>query len=145
MSGPERDLLNGSLEQGLVNLVMLRASQINGCACCIDAHLKDLRALGDDEERLCSLDAWRECPFYTDRERAALAWTEAVTLIGDGQVSDADYEVVRSHFTVKELADLMLAVAAFDRGSASPLRRARNGEPIGRPCRGMLRNDTGSQ
>src|ERR671922_2528057 len=90
------------LEEPLLQLVRLRASQINGCAYCIDMHWKDLRALGDTEQRLCSLDAWRECPYYTDRERAALAWTEAVTLITNGHVRDTVYEKVRAFFNEKE-------------------------------------------
>ena len=101
------------LEDSLLQLVRLRASQVNGCAYCIDMHWKDLRALGDSEQRLCSLDAWRECPYYTDRERAALAWTEAVTLIGT-HVPDSLYEEVRPHFSEKELCDLTLAVAAIN-------------------------------
>ena len=98
----------------LIELVYLRVSQINGCAYCIDMHWKDLRAAGGQEQRLYSLDAWRECPYYTDRERAALAWTEAVTLVADGRVPDSVYEEVRPHFTDKELADLTLAVAAVN-------------------------------
>ena len=80
------------LDNSLLHLVRLRASQVNGCAYCLDMHWKDLRALGEAEQRLYSLDAWRECPYYTERERAALAWTEAVTLIADGHVPDAIYE-----------------------------------------------------
>jgi AhpD family alkylhydroperoxidase len=102
------------LEARLLDLIKLRASQINGCAYCIDMHWKDLRASGETEQRLYSLDAWREGPFYNDRERAALAWTEAVTRIADGHVPDAVYEEVRPHFTEKELADLTLAVAAIN-------------------------------
>ncbi len=102
------------LDEHLLHLVRLRASQINGCAYCLDMHWKDLRALGEAEQRLYSLDAWRECPYYTDRERAALAWTEAVTLIHEGQVPDSVYESVRPHFNEKELADLTLAVATIN-------------------------------
>src|SRR3989449_11387954 len=86
----------------------------NGCAYCLDMHWKDLRAIGEGEQRLYSLDAWRESPYYTDRERAALTWTEAVTLITSGHVSDAVYEEVRPHFSEKELCDLTLAVAAIN-------------------------------
>jgi AhpD family alkylhydroperoxidase len=114
MSGLQRYLHDCSLEQSLILLVELRASQINGCAYCIDMHWKDLRAQGDNEQRLYSLDAWRETPYYTDRERAALAWTDALTLITDGHASDADYEAVRPHFTPQELADLTLAIAAIN-------------------------------
>jgi AhpD family alkylhydroperoxidase len=102
------------LERTLIFLVQLRVSQINGCAYCLDMHWKDLRAAGENEQRLYSLDAWRECPYYSERERAALAWTEAVTLIADGHVPDVVYDQVRAHFGEKELADLTLAVAAIN-------------------------------
>ena len=88
-----------------MHLVKLRASQLNGCAYCLDMHWKDLRAAGDTEQRLYSLDAWRECPYYTPRERAALAWTEAVTFVAAGQVPDSVYEQVRVHFDERALAD----------------------------------------
>src|SRR5437868_11459165 len=84
MLGLEQYLHQCGLEESLIHLIKLRASQINGCAYCLDMHWKDLRALGESEQRLYSLDAWRECPYYTDRERAALEWTEAVTLITNG-------------------------------------------------------------
>lgn len=103
-----------ALEESLLNLIRFRASQINGCAYCLDMHSKDLRALGDTEQRLYSLDAWRECPYYTERERAALEWTEAVTRITDGHVSDAVYERARSQLGEQELSDLTLAVAAIN-------------------------------
>ena len=102
------------LDEVLLHLVRLRASQINGCAYCLDMHWKDLRALGEGELRLYSLDAWRECPYYTDRERAALAWTEAVTLITDGHVPDRVHDEARSHFSERELSDLTLAVATIN-------------------------------
>jgi len=102
------------VEEPLLHLVRLRASQINGCAYCLDMHWKDLRVRGESEQRLYSLDAWRESPYYTDRERAALAWTEAVTLITDGHVSDTVHQQVRPHFTEKELSDLTLAVATIN-------------------------------
>jgi len=102
------------LESNLLDLVKLRASQINGCAFCIDMHSKDLRAEGESEERLYLLDAWREAPIYSDRERAALAWTEAVTLIAKEHVPDEVYEQARQHFTDDELAKLMLAVVAIN-------------------------------
>ncbi len=102
------------LERPLVLLIQLRASQINGCAYCLDMHWKDLRAAGEGEQRLYSLDAWRECPYYSERERAALAWTEAVTLVTESRVSDSIYEDVRTHFSEKELADLTLAIAAIN-------------------------------
>jgi AhpD family alkylhydroperoxidase len=114
MLGLEAYLHESGLEMPLLHLIKLRASQINGCAYCLDMHWKDLRAIGENEQRLYSLDAWRETPFYTDRERAALAWTEAVTRITDGHVPDRVYEEVRPHFSEKELADLTLAVAAIN-------------------------------
>ncbi len=114
MMGLERYLASCGLETNLIHLVKLRASQINECAYCLDMHWKDLRAAGETEQRLYSLDAWRECPFYSDRERAALEWTEAVTLVADGQVPDEAYERVRPHFSEKELADLTLAAATIN-------------------------------
>ncbi len=114
MLGLEQYLHQCGLEEPLLHLIKLRASQINGCAYCLDMHWKDLRAIGENEQRLYSLDAWRECPYYTDRERAALAWTEAVTLITNGHVPDSVYEEVRPHFEEKELADLTLAVATIN-------------------------------
>jgi AhpD family alkylhydroperoxidase len=114
MEDLEKYLDQCGLEKRLMYLIQLRASQINGCAYCLDMHWKDLRASGEDEQRLYSLDAWRECPYYTDRERAALAWTEAVTLIAQGHAPDAVYQEARSHFSEKELSDLTLAVAAIN-------------------------------
>jgi AhpD family alkylhydroperoxidase len=102
------------LEKPLRFLVQLRASQLNGCAYCLDMHWKDLRAVGEGEQRLYSLDAWRECPYYSERERAALAWTEAVTLVADGHVEDAVYAAARAHFSDKELADLTFAIATIN-------------------------------
>jgi AhpD family alkylhydroperoxidase len=102
------------LEESLLHLVRLRASQLNGCAYCIDMHWKDLRALGEGEQRLYGLDAWRESPYYSPRERAALAWAEAVTLIAGAHVPDAVYESARPHFTDRELCDLTMAVAAVN-------------------------------
>jgi AhpD family alkylhydroperoxidase len=114
MQGLEKYLGQCGMEESLLHLSRLRASQINGCAYCLDMHWKDLRAIGENEQRLYSLDAWRECPYYTDRERAALAWTEAVTLIAQDHVPDAVYQEARSHFSEKELSDLTLAVAAIN-------------------------------
>ena len=102
------------LEASLLELVRMRASQINGCAFCLDMHSKDARAAGETEQRLYLLSAWREAPFYTDRERAALAWTEALTLVTDGHVPDEVYAEAREHFGEKELADLSLAVVAIN-------------------------------
>src|SRR5262245_8659395 len=102
------------LEHTLLELVKLRASQINGCAHCIDMHTKELRAAGETEQRIYLLSTWRECPFYTDREKAALLWTEAVTLIADGHVPDDVYATVSSEFGEAELANLTLAVVAIN-------------------------------
>ena len=114
MFGLAQYLDQNGLEHSLLNLIDLRASQINGCAYCLDMHGKDLKAAGESDQRLYSLDAWRETPFYTDRERAALAWTEAVTRINDGHVPDEVYEEARRHFSEKELVDLTLAVVAIN-------------------------------
>jgi AhpD family alkylhydroperoxidase len=112
--GLEEYLHQCGLEENLLDLVKLRASQVNGCAYCIDMHWKDLRAAGENDQRLYGLDAWEESPYYSDRERAALAWTEAVTNLRDGHVRDEVYEHARKHFSEKELADLTLAVAAIN-------------------------------
>lgn len=114
LTGLETYLHHCGLELPLIHLIKLRASQLNGCAYCIDMHWKDLRAVGEAEQRLYGLDAWEESPYYTDRERAALAWTEAVTLVTNGHVPDEVYEEVRPHFTEKELADLTLAIATIN-------------------------------
>lgn len=114
MLGLETYLHHCGLEIPLLHLVKLRASQLNGCAYCIDMHWKDLRAIGENEQRLYGLDAWQESPYYTARERAALAWTEAVTLITKGHVSDEIYEEVKPHFNDKELANLTFAVATIN-------------------------------
>ncbi|MFN7942980.1 MAG: carboxymuconolactone decarboxylase family protein [Thermoanaerobaculia bacterium] len=103
-----------SLDETLLHLVRLRASQINGCAYCLDLHWRDLRALGETERRLYSLDAWRESPWYGDRERAALAWTEAVTLIHVDHAPDEVLAEARRHFSERELCDLTLAIAAIN-------------------------------
>ena len=114
MLGLSHYLRASGLEESLVNLVCLRASQINGCAYCIDMHWKDLRAGGETEQRLYGLDAWEESPYYSDRERAVLAWTDAVTKIQDGHVPNEVYARARAVFTEKELADLTLAIAAIN-------------------------------
>src|SRR6202166_5420744 len=106
MLGLELYLRKCGLEESLLHLIKLRASQINGCAFCLDMHWKDLRAIGESEQRLYSLDAWEECPYYSDRERAALAWTEAVTLIAETHVPDDVYGEAKQQFSEKELADL---------------------------------------
>jgi AhpD family alkylhydroperoxidase len=102
------------LEQPLIELVKVRASQINGCAYCLDMHTKVARARGESEQRLYALDAWREAPFYSERERAALAWTEAVTLVAEGHVPDEVFEQAHAQFSDKELVDLTLAVTAIN-------------------------------
>ena len=112
--GLEDYLHHSSIEPNLLHLLKLRASQINGCAYCIDMHWKDLRALGETEQRLYGLDAWEESPYYTDRERAALEWTEAVTLVAQGHVPDDVYEKVRQQFAEKEIADLTFAIATIN-------------------------------
>lgn len=102
------------LEDSLMELMRLRASQINGCAYCIDMHTKDARARGETEQRLYELDAWRETPFYSERERAALAWTEAVTLVAKDHVPDEVYEQARSQFSEIEILNLTLVVIAIN-------------------------------
>jgi AhpD family alkylhydroperoxidase len=107
-----------SLDESLVNLVYLRVSQINGCAYCVDLHTRDAIKAGEDQRRLHNVITWREAPFFTDRERAALAWAESLTRLPDTGAPDADYEVVRAQFNDKELADLTYAIAlmnAFNR------------------------------
>lgn len=112
--GLERYLRTCGLEESLLLLVKMRASQINGCAYCLDMHSKDARAAGETEQRLYVLDAWRESPFYTDRERAALAWTESLTRIADTHAPDEVFREVREHFDEKELADLTLAIVTIN-------------------------------
>ena len=102
------------LDHQLLELVNLRASQINGCAHCIDMHVKELRAAGESEQRIYLLDAWRESPLYTARERAALAWTEALTLVAEGHVPDAVYDEARAQFGEAELVNLSLAIVAIN-------------------------------
>ena len=102
------------LERPLLELVKIRASQINGCAYCIDMHTKDARVLGETEQRVYALNAWRETPFFTPRERAALAWTEAVTRVADTHVPDDVYEEVRPHFTEEELLALTFEVVVIN-------------------------------
>ncbi len=102
------------LEHRLLELVKLRASQINGCAYCIDMHTKELRAAGEDEQRLYLLNAWPESPFYSERERAALAWTEALTLLTEGHVPDEVFAAARAQFSEEELANLSIAIVAIN-------------------------------
>ncbi len=105
---------SSGLEQSLLELLRLRASQINGCAFCIDMHTKDARAEGESEQRLYCLEVWREAPFYTDRERVALAWTEAITRISESHAPDAVYEEARQQFSEEELVNLTLAIIAIN-------------------------------
>jgi len=114
MLGLETYLAKSSLERSLLNLIKMRASQINGCAYCLDMHSKDARAEGETEQRLYALDAWRETPFYSPRERAALAWTEALTLISETHAPDEVYREVRAQFSEQEVADLTLAIVAIN-------------------------------
>ena len=102
------------LEPSLLELVKMRASQISGCAYCLDMHSKDARAAGETEQRLYVLPAWREAPFFSDRERAALAWTEAVTLVSETHVPGHVYEFARKHFTEEELVNLTMAIVAIN-------------------------------
>lgn len=114
MLGLEAAIRTSQLEESLIDLVKLRASQINGCAPCIDMHAKDLRARGESEQRLYLLNAWREAPFYTARERAALEWAEAVTLVTEGNVPDDVYAKVRKQFSDAEIVNLTLVVVAIN-------------------------------
>jgi AhpD family alkylhydroperoxidase len=115
MAGLEGYVRNSSkLEASLLELVRMRASQINGCAYCLDMHSKDARAAGETEQRLYTLNAWRETPFFTGRERAALAWTEAITLISSSNAPDEVYEEARKEFTEEELVNLTIAIVAIN-------------------------------
>jgi AhpD family alkylhydroperoxidase len=114
MFGLERYLHHSGLDGRLLDLVRMRISQINGCAYCLDMHAKELRAAGESEQRLYTLDAWRETPFYNEKERAALAWAEAVTLVSEDHVPDEVFEVARSQFSEEELIDLTLAIVAIN-------------------------------
>jgi len=109
-----RYLAKSPVENALLDLVYFRVSQINGCAFCLDMHSKDLRAMGESEQRLYTLDAWREAPFYTERERAALGWAEAVTKITNGNIPDEVFETARKQFSEEELIDLTLAVTTIN-------------------------------
>ena len=107
-------LAKSPIEQPLLNLIYFRVSQINGCAYCLDMHAKDLRVKGECEQRLYMLEAWRETPLYTGRERAALAWSEAVTNLREGHVPDEVYQWAREQFSEEELIDLTLAVTTIN-------------------------------
>ena len=114
MLGLERFVRESGLEGPLLELVRLRASQMNGCAYCIDMHTKDARAAGETEQRLYGVSAWREAPYYTERERAALEWTEAITDIGRSRAEDEMYDRVRPHFSEQELVNLTMAIIAIN-------------------------------
>jgi AhpD family alkylhydroperoxidase len=114
MLGLEKQVSKAGLDEKLLDLVRMRASQINGCAYCLDMHSKDARAAGETEQRLYGLNAWRETPYYSARERAALDWTEALTLVSEGHVPDEVYERVRQEFSDDELAHLSLAIVAIN-------------------------------
>jgi AhpD family alkylhydroperoxidase len=114
MLGLERQVRQGGLDERLLDLVRIRASQINGCAYCLDMHTKDARANGETEQRLYGLDAWRETPYFSARERAALEWTEALTLVSESRVPDDVFERVRAQFSEDELVHLSLAVVAIN-------------------------------
>lgn len=114
MVGLERAVVSSGLEMSLIELVKTRASQINGCAYCIDMHTRDAIKAGESPARLFLLDAWREAPLYTDRERAALAWTEALTLIADSHAPDADYAALTGQFSEAEIVKLSLLIATIN-------------------------------
>jgi len=114
MLGLERYVREAGLDQALLELVKTRASQLNGCAFCLDMHTKDAIAAGDTPQRLLVLSAWRDAPFYTERERAALAWTEAVTRLGPAGVSDELYRTTSEHFDERQLVDLTMAIIAIN-------------------------------
>ena len=110
----EKYVQHSGLEASLLHLVKMRVSQINGCAYCLDMHSRDLRAAGEIEQRIYLLHAWRETTLYSDRERAALAWAESVTLVSQTHIPDEDYETARAQFSEEELANLTLAVVAIN-------------------------------
>jgi AhpD family alkylhydroperoxidase len=114
MLGLERQVQKAGLDSKLLDLVRMRGSQINGCAYCLDMHSKDARANGETEQRLYGLEAWRETPYYSARERAALAWTEALTLVSESHAPDEEYERVRGQFSEDELLHLSLAIVAIN-------------------------------
>lgn len=114
MLGLEEQVNKSGLEKSLLELVRLRASQINGCAFCMDMHVTDARENGESERRLATLSAWRETPFFTDRERAALEWTESLTLVAQDHVPDATWQMVKPYFSDAEIADLTLLIVAIN-------------------------------
>jgi AhpD family alkylhydroperoxidase len=114
MLGLEKYISGCGLEAELIHLMKVRASQINGCAYCIDMHTIDARAAGETEQRLYALNAWRETPFFSDRERAALEWTEAITLVSETHVPDAVFEEAKKYFTEKEIVNLSIAATTIN-------------------------------
>ena len=114
MLGLQQQVEASGLEHSLLELVKIRASQINGCAYCLDMHTKDARALGETEQRIYALSGWRETPFFSERERAALEWTEAVTLVSSSHVADSVYHAVAPHFSEPELVALTFAVVTIN-------------------------------
>lgn len=114
MAALETYVHHSGIEKPLLELVRMRTSQINGCAYCLDMHSKDARAAGETEQRLYELNAWRETPFYSDRERAALAWTESLTLVSETHVPDEDFEKVKKHFSEAEIVALTIAVVSIN-------------------------------
>ena len=114
MLGLERQVRQGGFDSKLLDLVRMRASQVNGCAYCLDMHSKDARANGETEQRLYGLNAWRETPYYSARERAALEWTESLTLVSDTHAPDDAYEQVREQFSESEFVYLTLAIVAIN-------------------------------
>ena len=114
MMGVENQIAKGTLDILLKELVRLRASQINGCAFCLDMHVTDARKAGETERRLATVAAWREAPFFSDKERAALEWTESLTLVAQSHVPDAVWEAVRPHFTDAELVELTLLITSIN-------------------------------
>ena len=132
----EHYIHNSGLEESLIHLVKMRASQINGCAYCLDMHSKDARALGETEQRLYVLDAWEEAPFYSERERAALALTDAITRITEGHVPDAVFERARAHFNEQELIALvftLITINAWNRLAITMRVEVGNYQPKARP------------
>jgi len=114
LHGLGQSVTNSSLEQSLLELLYFRVSQINGCAFCLDIHSKNLRAKGETEQRLYLIDAWREAPFYSDKERSALAWAEALTLVKGRLVPDEIFTEAKKHFSESELVDLTMAIIAIN-------------------------------
>ena len=110
----EKNVATSTIERPLYELVKIRASQINGCAYCLDMHTKDARKAGETEQRIYALSAWRETPFFTERERAALEWTEAVTVISQNDIPDSLYDSVHKEFNEKEMVDLTMAIIAIN-------------------------------